>query len=169
MNEPLRSAFAEPEPPRRSRRIAPVTIMLGSLATLLPVVSTVPWLPPVGLMLLVGWRLVRPDVLRVWAGAPLGLFDDLVSGQPLGSAMLLWGVSLIVLDMLDMRLVWRDFWQDWLLASGTIAFCLIGGRLIASPLGAHVDTALALQILLASALYPLVSRLCFALDSKGRP
>ncbi|PCD02967.1 rod shape-determining protein MreD [Sphingomonas spermidinifaciens] len=169
MNEPLRSAFSEPEPPRRSRRLAPVTVMLGSLATLLPVISTVPWMPPFGLMLLLGWRLLRPDVLRVWAGAPLGLFDDLVSGQPIGSAMLLWGLSLIVLDMLDLRLVWRDFWQDWLLASGTIAFCLIGGRLIASPLGSNVDTAVGLQILSSAALYPLVARLCFALDVKGKP
>ncbi|WP_315760150.1 rod shape-determining protein MreD [Sphingomonas sp. Y38-1Y] len=169
MNEPLRSAFAEPEPPLRSRRLAPLTVMIGSLATLVPVVSTVPWLPPLGLILLAGWRLLRSDVLRVWAAAPLGLFDDLVSGQPLGSSMLLWGMSFIALDMLDMRLVWRDFWQDWLLASGTIAFCLIGGRLIAAPLGAHVDTALALQIALSAALYPVIARMCFALDAKGRP
>lgn len=169
MNEPLRSAFAEPEPPRRSRRIAPLTVMLGSLVTLLPIVATVPWMPPFGLMVLIGWRLLRPDVLRVWAAAPLGLFDDLVSGQPMGSATLLWGMSFIALDMLDMRLVWRDFWQDWLLASATIAFCLIGGRLVATPLGAHVDTALALQIALAVALYPLVARLCAALDARGRP
>lgn len=142
--------------------------MAGSLVTLVPVVAVVPWLPPFGLLMLIGWRLLRPDVLRIWAAAPLGLFDDLMSGQPIGSGMLLWGVSFIALDMLDMRLVWRDFWQDWLLASATIAFCLIGGRLVATPLGAHVDTALALQILLSAALYPVIARTCAALDVRGR-
>jgi hypothetical protein len=31
------------------------------------------------------------------------------------------------------RLVFRDFWQDWLIASGAIAFCLIAGRFLAVP------------------------------------
>lgn len=169
MSEPLRSAFAEPEPPRRSRRIAPITVMIGSLITLVPMIATVPWLPPFGLMMLLGWRLLRADVLRVWAAAPLGLFDDLVSGQPIGSSMLLWGVSYIAIDVLDTRLVSRDFWQDWLLAGGAIGFCLIAGRFIASPIGAHVETVLLLQITLSIALYPLIARLCAALDLKGRP
>ena len=49
---------------------------------------------------------------------PLGLFDDLVSGQPLGSAMLLWTLCFLAIDVLEQRLVWRDFWQDWLIAVG---------------------------------------------------
>lgn len=71
-------------------RKAVASILAGSLVTLLPVVATVPFLPPFGLLMFLGWRLLRPGALPVWAAAPLGLFDDLVSGQPLGSAVLLW-------------------------------------------------------------------------------
>lgn len=169
MTEPLRTGFAEPDAPIRSKRLAPVTVMLGSLVVLFPVVSTIPWMPPFGLMLLVGWRLLRPDVFKVWAPVPLGLFDDLLSGQPMGSAMLLWTACFLAIEVLDSRLVWRDFWQDWLLATGAVGFCLIAGRLIASPIGAHVDTVLLLQIALSVALYPLIARMCAALDQRGRP
>jgi hypothetical protein len=84
-------------------------------------------------MMLLGWRLHARRFDAVWAPVPLGFFDDLVSGQPLGSAMLLWTMCVLGIDVLDTRLVWRDFWQDWLIASGAIGFCLIAGRLVASP------------------------------------
>lgn len=166
--QPVRTGFAEPEAPLRSKRLAPVTVMLGSLLVLFPVVSTIPWMPPFGLMVLLGWRLFRPDIFKIWAPVPLGLFDDLVGGQPLGSAMMLWPLCFIAIDVLDSRLVWRDFWQDWWLATGVIGFCLIAGRLIASPVHAHVDTVLLLQIALSAALFPLVARMCASMDLRGR-
>lgn len=169
MSEPVRTGFAEPEVPLRAKRLAPITVMAGSLAVLLPVVSTIPWMPPFGLMILLGWRLLRPDVLKIWSPVLLGLFDDLVGGQPIGSAMMLWTMCFIAIDVLDSRLVWRDFWQDWLLATGSIGFCLIAGRLIASPVGAHVDTLLLLQIALSAALFPVVARMCAALDLRAQP
>jgi rod shape-determining protein MreD len=144
--------------------LAPATIMLGSLVTILPFVASVALLPPFGLLMLLGWRMQRPDALRPWAAVLLGLFDDLVSGQPLGSAMLLWTSCFIAIDILDTRLVWRDFWQDWLIATGAIGFCLIAGRLVATSFGAHVDTVLLLQIIISAALYPLIARLCARLD-----
>jgi rod shape-determining protein MreD len=98
----------------------------------------------------------------------LGFFDDMVSGQPLGSAMLLWTMCVLAIDVLDTRLVWRDFWQDWLIASGAIGFCLIAGRLVASPLGSHVDTALLLQVVTSAALFPLIYRLCVWFDGDVR-
>lgn len=143
---------------------APVTIMLGSLVTLLPVVATFPFLPPFGLLMLLGWRLTRAEAIKAWVAVPLGLFDDMVSGQPLGSAMLLWAVCFLAIDVLDTRLVWRDFWQDWLIASGAIALCLIAGRMVAVPFSAHVDTALLMQIIVCAALFPVASRFCGWLD-----
>jgi rod shape-determining protein MreD len=156
------------EAPARAAWLAPVTIMLGSLVTILPFVATVALMPPFGLLMLLGWRMRRPDALKPWAAVLLGMFDDLVSGQPLGSAMLLWTLCFIVIDVLDTRLVWRDFWQDWLLASGAIGFCLIAGRLAATQFGAHVDTVLLLQIIISAALYPLIARLCARLDREKR-
>ena len=144
--------------------LAPLSVMLGSMMTLLPIVATVPFLPPFGLLMLLGWRMVRGDSMRVWMPVLLGLFDDMLSGQPLGSAMLLWTLCVLAIDVLDTRLVWRDFWQDWLIASGAIAFCLIAGRLVATPFSAHVDTALLFQALISAALFPVAARLCAWLD-----
>jgi len=148
----------------RSSWAAPVSIILGSLVTLLPFIATFPFLPPFGLLMLLGWRLTRAEAVKVWMAVPLGLIDDMVSGQPLGSAMLLWTLCFLAIDILDTRLVWRDFWQDWLLASGAIGFCLIAGRLVAAPFSAHVDTALMMQIIVSALLFPVASRFCGWLD-----
>lgn len=165
-----RGPFEEEPSPLRLRAIAPATVLLGSLATILPFVASMPLLPPFGLLMLLGWRLLRPDVLRIWAALPLGLFDDCISGQPIGSAMLLWTICFFVIDLIDNRLMFRDFWQNWLIAAGSVGFCLIAGRLVASPIGAHVDTLLLLQILVSILLYPLAARLCGWLDLKrGAP
>lgn len=152
----------------RARWLAPLSIVIGSLVTLAPFKASFPILPPFGLMMLLAWRLHRPDLLKPWSPVLLGFADDLVSGQPLGNSMLFWTVSLILIDVLDNRIVWRDFLQDWLLAAGAICFCLIGGRLVASPLGAHVDTVLLVQILVSVALFPVVSRFVARLDGKRR-
>lgn len=67
-----------------------LSIMVGSLLPMLFIATALPLVPPTGFLMLVAWRLVRPGLLPVWAGLPLGFFDDLFSGQPLGSAILLW-------------------------------------------------------------------------------
>lgn len=148
--------------------LAPLTIVIGSLVTLAPFKASFPIVPPFGLMMLLAWRLHRPDLLKPWAPVLLGFLDDLVSGQPLGNSMLLWTVSCILIDVLDTRIVWRDFFQDWLLAAGAIGFCLIGGRLIAVPLGVHVDTMLLVQVVISIALFPVLSRLVARLDGRKR-
>lgn len=156
-----------PSAPLVQRLSVPIgSVLLGSLVTIVPVIAHYPVLPPFGLLVLLGWRLLRPELFPIWAAALFGLFDDLVSGQPLGSAILLWTISFFAVELFDQRLVWRDFWQDWLIAGGAIAFCLIGGRLIASPIGAHVDTMLLVQILVSVMLFPLVARLVAWLDRK---
>ena len=148
----------------RARWLAPLSVVLGSMITILPVIATFPFMPPFGLLMLLGWRLHRADALKVWAPVPLGLADDILSGQPIGCAMTFWTLCFLVIDVLDTRLVWRDFWQDWLIAAGAVGFVLIAGRLVATPFAAHVDTALLLQIVVAAALYPLFSRLAARLD-----
>lgn len=166
MSDPLRNPFEEDVPVFQARLIPIVSVMLGSLVTIVPFIAPFAILPPFGLMLMLAWRLHRTDIFRIWAPLPLGLFDDLVSGQPLGSAMLLWTLCFFAIELVDTRMVWRDFWQDWLIAAGGIGFCLILGRIIASPIAAHVDTMLIVQIVMSILLYPLVARLCAWLDRK---
>lgn len=160
------SRIGAPDPPGREVWLAPVTVMLGSLVTLVPVIATVPFLPPFGLMLLIAWRLRRPDCFKTWAAVPLGLFDDLVSGQPLGSAMLLWTIAYLAIDIVDARLVWRSFWHDFAIAAGGVAFVLVAGRLVATGFTAHVDTVLLVQILIAMAFYPLIALLVARWDPR---
>jgi len=161
-----RSAFAPERSPARSWAIPMASIMVASTLTAIPVIATFPFLPPFGLLMLLAWRLLRPETIRIWAPLPFGLFDDLLSGQPLGSAMLLWTIGVLVIDLLDQRLVARDFWQDWVLAAGATAFALIAGRLIATPIAAHVDTQLLVQIAVSILLYPVAARVVAWLDRK---
>ena len=74
--------------------------------------------------------------------------------------MLFWTLCFFMIDLIDQRVVYRTFWQDWLVAGGSIGFCLILGRLVATPIDAHVDTVLLLQIAISVLLFPLAARLC---------
>ncbi|WP_374293691.1 rod shape-determining protein MreD [Sphingomonas sp.] len=153
-------------PPGRARALPWITVMAGSLVTILPAIAIFPVLPPFGLLMLLAWRLLARFALRPWAAAPLGAFDDLASGQPLGSAVLLWSATFLAIELIEQRLVFRDFWQDWLIAAGGIAFCLVMGRLIAVPLGAQVDTVLVAQIVMTIMLFPVAARTVAWIDRK---
>src|SRR3546814_13783426 len=102
-------------------------VRLGSVVTIRPMIAVTPSLPPFGLLLLLPWRLLRPELWPLWIAFPLGLFDDIMSGQPLGSAMFLWTATLIGLEAMNSRLLWRDYLPDWLIASIWTSFCLQGG------------------------------------------
>ncbi len=151
--------------PRRARWVPIATVLAGSLVTLLPIVADWPLLPPFGLLMLLGWRLLRPEMWPSWITLPLGLFDDLFSGQPLGSAMALWTIVFVAFDMMDNRAVWRDYWMDWLTAAAAIIFCLAGGvGLVAFTTGGGHLLAIVPQTIITILLFPAAMRLCAALD-----
>ncbi|RVQ69193.1 rod shape-determining protein MreD [Croceicoccus ponticola] len=142
-----------------------ITIVLASLMPLSPVIASAPVMPPLSFMLLVGWRLLRPGLLPLWAGAPLGLIDDLYSGQPFGSAVFLWSLAMIGLEQIDGWLRWRGFWQDWLVASVVIAVYLFLAHVFASFAGGVFDPlVLVPQLLLAFIAFPLLTRVIAILD-----
>ena len=163
---PPRKPFEEPLPQNPARLLPWATVMAGSLVTIVPVGATLPLLPPAGLSMLLAWRLLAPLALRRWAPALLGAFDDLVSGQPLGSAVLLWTLAFVIVDLFDQRMLFRDFMQDWLIAAVAITLCLVGGRLIASPIGAHVDTMLLVQIMVTILAFPIAAWAVAWIDRK---
>lgn len=141
------------------------SILLASWVQTLPVASAVPIMPPTGFLMLLCWRLVRPGLLPVWAGFPLGLFDDLLSGQPFGSAIFLWSVTLLVIELVEHRLPWREFRLDWLFAIAIIAVYLVlaalfsGGRITLPGL-----VAVAVQYLFCCLLYPGMARMAGWMD-----
>lgn len=142
------------------------SIVLASMVTTLPILTTQPLLPPFGFLMFLAWRLMRPGLLPVWSGVPFGLADDLFSGQPFGCAGLLWSLAMLVIEIIDSRAIWRDHIQDWLIASLLTIAVLLGGLWVAGM--AHASSSplnLLPQIILSILLYPLVVRICARLDS----
>lgn len=142
-----------------------VTTMAGSLSVIVPMVATAPIMPPFGLLMLLSWRLIQRTLWPAWVPLLLGLFDDLVSGQPLGSAMLLWPACFLVLDLIDPRMMWRDFGLEWGLAGGLIAAVLMLSLAIANFTGgATMLLVIVPQIILSILFVPLCVLLCARLD-----
>ena len=141
------------------------SILLGSIVPVFIIASALPIMPPLGFLLLLGWRLVRPGLLPVWAGLPLGLFDDLFNGQPFGFGILTWSLTLIAIEIIETRLPWRSFWQDWFTASILTSVYLIAGWLLSggSPT-LHSLIALVPQFVLSILLFPVIARLVARLD-----
>ncbi|MES2782839.1 MAG: rod shape-determining protein MreD [Pseudomonadota bacterium] len=142
------------------------SIVLASMVTTLPIFSSQPLLPPFGLLMFLSWRLMRPGLLPVWSGVPFGLMDDLFSGQPFGSAGLLWSLAMLIIEIIDSRAIWRDYVQDWLIAALLITAVLLAGLWIAGLAYSAPEPMILLpQIILSILLYPLVVRICARLDS----
>lgn len=149
----------------RARSVPVLSTIAGSATVLLPIITVSPLLPPFGLLILLGWRLLRPELWAAWVALPLGLADDLLGGQPLGTSMALWAVTLLAIDLVDNHLVWRDYWADWLVAAVAILFCLGGSWIFARFTGGGGTVlALASQIGIAIFCFPAVARLCVVLD-----
>ncbi len=141
------------------------SILLGSLFPIFFVATAVPLVPPLGFMMLVSWRLVRPGILPIWAGFPLGLFDDLFSGHPFGSAILLWSLAMIAIELIEARFPWRGFLQDWLTGGFVmVVFLVFAAFLSGGNMGGPMFKAIVPQILLTLLMLPIVSRLVARLD-----
>lgn len=143
-----------------------LTIMLGSLTPLLPVIAPAPLLPPLGYLLLLGWRLARPGLLPMWAGLPLGFFNDLYSGQPMGSGILLFSLTMVALELLENRFPWRSFLQDWLTAALFIfAYLLVSALFSGAQIRLSQLTLLIPQALLSVVVFPIVAKMVSFFDN----
>ena len=141
------------------------SVMLASLLPAWLFLASAPYVPPLGFLTLLAWRQLRPGLLPVWAGLPLGLFDDLYSGQPFGSAILLWSVAMVVIELIELRFPWRSFALEWLLATALILVYIVAALGLANATGGSTPIAvLAPQAILAVLLYPFVGRIVAALD-----
>lgn len=142
------------------------SVMAGSMVTVLPFFSNAPLLPPMGYMMLLAWRLLRPGIWPAWVGLPFGLFDDLYSGQPFGSAALLWSLTMLVIEIIDSRAIWRDHVQDWILAGVAVTLTILGGVAVSGLAYSPPEAIIVLpQIVFSILMFPLVVRLCARLDN----
>jgi rod shape-determining protein MreD len=101
--------------------IPAASVVAASLLAALPIVSTSGWYPDFGFLVLISWRLLRSDPWPAWWAAPLGLVNDLFTGFPVGMSVTLWTATMLVLDLIDRRTMWRDYWIEWGLAAVLLA------------------------------------------------
>lgn len=148
-----------------ARAVPWLVVILGSIAQGLPLIASAPVMPPCGFLILLAWRQLRPGLLPVWAGLPLGLVDDLYSGQPVGSAMLLWSLAMILMDLIEMRFPWRSYVMEWLVAAMFIlAYLLLAGGIAHVGGSVPLLTALVPQLCLSVLVFPLIERFVAVCD-----
>lgn len=142
-----------------------VSIMLLSMMTFGPIIASAPVIPPLAFMALLGWRMLRPGFLPIWAGLPLGAWDDLYSGQPFGSGIVLWSLAMLAMDVLDERFLWRSFMQDWLAAIVLMTLYVVLASGIAGIAARYpLPLTVGPQLLITIVLFPVINRLVAMLD-----
>ena len=154
------------EPNRLRLQAIPVlSTMLGSLFPLLPVIATAPIMPQWGFLILLAWRMLHRNIWPAWIILPLGLFDDMFSGQPLGSAMMLWTLAILCMEVLDRRMIWRDFFQEWAIAALMIVVMILAQLYVVNWDGGTTSIVTLLpQIFVSILAFPLVALACSKLD-----
>lgn len=162
---PPRSRINRAPSPLVARSLPWLTVMLASLLPGWIMIASAPVLPPLGFLFFVSWQQLRPGLLPVWAGLPLGIFEDLFSGQPFGSAVLLWSLSAIVLEAIETWLPWRNFLTEWLVAIGLIVAYIVFSLALANIAGASASLHVVVpQIVISVLSFPLVGLVVAKLD-----
>lgn len=153
------------KPKKLARAIPALSVAAASCLALLPVVTEVGWMPSAGFLLLLAWRLLRSDVIPAWWAAPLGLWNDLVVGLPIGLSVATWTAAMILLDLLDRRTMWRDYWLEWLLAAAMLALADLARLEVDAAMGARypVETILP-PLAIAILTFPLAAWTASAVD-----
>jgi len=143
-------------PSRFALWIPAACVVAASLLSALPIVSTSGWFPDFGYLVLISWRLLRADPWPAWWAAPLGLVNDLFTGYPVGFSIALWSATMLALDLIDRRTMWRDYWIEWMVATVLIALDEWLQWRIARLSGADVPfTMMVPQLLISICAFPL--------------
>ena len=149
------------------RRYVPLLSTLAAilLGAILPLVAASPFVPNLGFLLLITWRLMRPEIWPAQAALGFGLAADLVTGAPLGQAMLLWTLVFLAFDSLDSWLGVRDYWLDWAAAAAALLFHSLGVWYIALLMHADITFwVMVPQLAMSVLFYPIAARLVLSLD-----
>lgn len=162
--------------PLRSRRdsgplpfasyVPAMSVVAASLLAALPLIPAQGWYPDFGFVVFLAWRLLRADPWPNWWAGPLGLVNDLFTGYPLGYSVALWCATMIALDLIDRRTMWRDYWIEWMLAAVLIfADEALQWRIAKMVNAAPPFAAMIPPIIISILLFPFVAYLVGRLDA----
>ncbi len=141
------------------------TVVAASLLAALPIVSGSGWFPDFGYLVFISWRLLRADPWPPWWAAPLGFINDLFTGYPIGFSIALWSATMLALDLIDRRTMWRDYWIEWGLAAVLIAIDEWLQWRVAALGGARVPIeALVPPIVISVCIFPVSAWLVSRID-----
>jgi rod shape-determining protein MreD len=145
--------------------IPAATVVVASLLAALPVVSTSGWYPDFGFLALLSWRLLRSDPWPPWWAFPLGLVNDLFTGNPIGFSVALWSATMFALDLVDRRTMWRDYWIEWGLAAVLIAIDEWLQWRLARAVGAGIPfTKMLPPLIISICVFPMSAWLASRID-----
>lgn len=142
-----------------------ISVVVASFLSTMPIVAMQGWIPDCGFLVLIGWRLLRADAFPAWWAAPLGLVNDLLTGLPIGFSVSLWTASLLALDLVDRRTMWRDYWVEWVLAAILLATYEAAEWRIAQVMGASLPfVSIVPPLLIAVLAFPIAAWFVSRLD-----
>ncbi|MFT8736835.1 MAG: rod shape-determining protein MreD [Zymomonas mobilis] len=153
--------------PIRAKITPIIMVLLASLFETGPFVSVLSLWPSLGFLTALGWRLFRPELWQAWMGLPLGMANDIINGQPPAVSMITWTFCFLMMDIVDNRLVWRNYWQDWVLATVAILFCSLLALLITYGFKGHIGIEIVAdmpRILVTILLFPVIEFFCSVVD-----
>jgi rod shape-determining protein MreD len=149
----------------RRRYVPLASTLVAIFMTLLPLVAVSVFWPNFGFLVLITWRLLRPEIWSAPVALVLGFVADLASGAPTGQSMLLWTTVFLAFDYADSLLGVRDYWLDWVLAAAAILFHSAGTWYIARLMGSEISFwVMVPQLVLSVLAYPIAARVVLWLD-----
>jgi len=152
-------------PVRLAGYVPAASVVAASLLSALPIVSSSGWYPDLGYLLLLSWRLLRSDPWPGWWAAPLGLVNDLFTASPIGFSIALWSATMLALELIDRRTMWRDYWIEWMLAAAFLFLHETLEREIAGAMGAPLPfIGIVPPLLIALFSFPLAAWLVSRID-----
>jgi rod shape-determining protein MreD len=154
------------EPAAYAPYVPAASVVVASLLAALPIISRSGWYPDFGYLVLISWRLLRADPWPPWWAAPLGLINDLFTGYPIGFSVALWSASMLALDLIDRRTMWRDYWTEWALAAVLVGIDQCLQWWLAAVTGARLPYFTILPPLVISiCVFPVVAWLVSRIDA----
>lgn len=138
--------------------IPALSVIVAAFLSALPIITNSGWYPDFGFLTLISWRLLRSDPWPAWWTAPMGLVNDLFTGAPVGLSVALWSATMLALDLIDRRTMWRGYWTEWVVAAVLLTIDEWAQWRIAAAGGADVPlTAMLPPLLVSVCIFPLAA------------